>query len=137
FDIDADGVVNVSAMELGTGKSQTIRVTASSGLDEAQIEKLIEDAVENVEADQRRREWIDASNRADGLVYSTERTLEEFAENVETADREQLLQAIEVAKDAMKGEDLAALRGAVDELSALTYNMTEKLYAALGGDEGE
>jgi molecular chaperone DnaK len=137
FDIDADGVVNVSAMDLGTGKSQTIQVTAASGLDEGQIEQLIADAEENTEADRRRREWIDASNKADGLIYSTQRTLEEFAENVDGSDRDQLLQAIETAKAAMKGEDLSVLKAAVDELSALTYNMTEKLYAALGGDEGE
>jgi molecular chaperone DnaK len=137
FDIDADGVVNVSAMDLGTGKSQTIQVTASSGLDEKQITQLIAQAEESVEADQRRREWVDTANKADGLIYSTERTLEEFAENVEASDREQLLQAVEAAKDAMKGEDLQVLLTAVDELSALTYNMTEKLYAALGGDEGE
>jgi molecular chaperone DnaK len=137
FDIDADGVVNVSAMDLGTGKSQTIQVTASSGLDEDQIAQLIAEAEENVEADQQRREWIDSVNKADGLVYSTERTLEEFAENVEAPDRDQLLEAIEAAKGAIKGDDLALLKAAVDELSALTYNMTEKLYAALGGDEGE
>ncbi|MBW2267741.1 MAG: molecular chaperone DnaK [Deltaproteobacteria bacterium] len=137
FDINADGVVNVSAMDLGTGQSQAIQVTASSGLDEQQIERLIEEAQENVEADQQRREWIEAANKADGLVYSTERTLEEFAENIVGSDREQLLQAVEVAKEVMKSEDLVALKAAVDELSALTYNMTEKLYAALGGGEGE
>jgi molecular chaperone DnaK len=137
FDIDADGVVNVSAMDLGTGKSQTIQVTASSGLDEKEITQLIAQAEESVEADRRRREWVDTANKADGLVYSTERTLEEFAENVEDSDRDQLLQAVEEAKEAMKGEDLELLMTAVDELSALTYNMTEKLYAALGGDEGE
>jgi molecular chaperone DnaK len=137
FDIDADGVVNVSAMDLGTGKSQTIQVTASSGLDEKEIAQLIAQAEESVEADRRRREWVDTANKADGLVYSTERTLEEFAENVEDSDRDQLLQAVEEAKEAMKGEDLELLMTAVDELSALTYNMTEKLYAALGGDEGE
>ncbi len=137
FDIDADGVVNVSAMDLGTGKSQRIQVTASSGLDEDQIEKLVAEAESNVEADRERREFIDLTNKADGLVYSTERTLDEFADNVEATDREALLEAIETAKEAMKGDEVDALRTAVDELSALTYNMTEKLYAALGGDEGE
>ena len=135
FEIDADGVVNVSAMDLGTGRSQAIQVTASSGLGEEEVEQLIAEAEEHGEADQVRRGRVDLANKADGLIYSTERTLAEFAENVSDEDRAELLRAIEEAKDAMKSEDTDALRGAVDELSALTYNMTEKLYAALGGDD--
>ena len=97
--------------------------------------QLIAEAAEHGEADQVRRGRVDLANKADGLIYSTERTLAEFAENVSDEDRAELLRAIEEAKDAMKSEDIDALRGAVDELSALTYNMTEKLYAALGGDD--
>ena len=135
FEIDADGVVNVSAMDLGTGRSQAIQVTASSGLGEEEVEQLVAEAEEHGAADQVRRGRVDLENKTDGLIYSTERTLEEVAENVSDEDRSELLRAIEEVKDAMKGEDTDALRGAVDELSALTYNMTEKLYAALGGDD--
>jgi len=137
FDIDADGVVNVSAKDLGTGMSQAIRVTASSGLDEDEVTRLVGEAEEHGEADRQRREMVDLRNKADGLIYSTERTLEEFAENVSDEDRDELLDAIEAAKEAMKGDDGGAVRTAVDELSALTYKMTETLYAELGADGAE
>jgi molecular chaperone DnaK len=135
FDIDADGVVNVSAKDLGTGKSQAIRVTASSGLDEREVERLIQEAEEHGKTDQQRRDLVELRNKADGLIYSTERTLEEFAENVSDEEREEILEALGAARSAMQGEDGGALRAAVDELSALTYKMTENLYAELGGEE--
>jgi len=135
FQIDADGVVNVSAKDLGTGKSQAIRVTASSGLDEQEIERLVDEAEENVQADQTRRELVDLGNKADGLIYSTERTLEEFSDNICDEDRETLLEAIAHTRGLLKADVAAELRDAVDELSALTYQMTEKLYSELGGDE--
>jgi molecular chaperone DnaK len=137
FDIDADGVVEVSAKDLGTGKSQAIRVTAASGLDENEVERLVSEAEEHGQADHRRRELVELCNKADGLIYSTERTLEEFADNVEDEDREELLAAVGDAREAMQGEDAEALRAAVDELSALTYKLTETLYAELGGDGSE
>ncbi|MBW2400072.1 MAG: Hsp70 family protein, partial [Deltaproteobacteria bacterium] len=137
FDIDADGVVNVSAQDLGTGKKQAIRVTASSGLTEEEVGRLVEEAEENSDGDRQRRDLIEQRNRADGLVYSTERTLEEFAENIEEAESGPILEALEGVREAMDGEDPGAIRAAVDELSALTYKMTEHLYAALGGEDAE
>jgi molecular chaperone DnaK len=137
FDIDADGVVNVSAQDLGTGKKQEIRVAASSGLDESEVEKLVTEAEQNTATDQKRREFVELKNKADGLVYSTERTLEEFAESVTGDDRAALEKALEQTRTAMDGEDPGALRAAVDELSGLTYKMTEHLYAELGGEEAE
>ena len=135
FDIDADGVVNVSAQDLGTGQKQAIRVTASSGLSEDEVENLVHEAERNTESDRQRRDLIEQRNKADGLVYSTERMLEEFAENIPAADRAPLETALEAVREAMKGDDCGALRAAVDELSALTYKMTEHLYAELGGDD--
>jgi molecular chaperone DnaK len=137
FEIDADGVVNVSAKDLGTGRSQAIRVTASSGLDEGEVERLVHEAEEHGEADRLHRELVDLRNKAEGLIYSTERTLEEFADSIAEEDRDELLDAVEVTKDAVKGEDGGAVRAAVDELSGLTYKMTETLYAELGGDGSE
>ena len=137
FDIDADGVVEVSARDLGTGKSQAIRVSASSGLSEEQVEGLVEEARSHGEADQERREFAELKNKADGLIYSTERTLEEFAENVPDEERDALRTSIEKTRAAIEGGERGALHTAVDELSALTYKMTENLYAELGGDEGE
>jgi molecular chaperone DnaK len=133
FDIDADGVVNVSAKDLGTGKSQAIRVAAATGLSEEEIGKLVREAEQNAAADRQRREWIDLRNQADGLIYSTERTLEEFQENVKQEDSNALRDAIQRAREAMAGDDAARLRQAVGELSSLTYKMTETLYAELGG----
>jgi molecular chaperone DnaK len=135
FDIDVDGVVKVAALDLGTGRSQAIQVTASGGLDEDQIEKLVQEADEYREEDQQRRDLIDLRNKSDGLIYSTERTLEEFADQVNDEERAAIVETIGRTREVMEGEDAAALREAVDELSALTYKMTENLYAALGGEE--
>jgi molecular chaperone DnaK len=133
FDIDADGVVKVSAKDLGTGRSQEIQVTGASGLKEEQVEALVREAAEHQQADHQRRELINLRNTADGLVYSTERTLAEFSEHISDTEREPLQAALEKTREAMRGVDGAALRAAVDELSALTYKMTENLYAELEG----
>ena len=137
FDIDADGVVKVSAVDLGTGKSQEIDVTASGGLNEQDIDRLVKEAEDAQADDQSRREFVDLSNKADGLIYSTERTLDEFADQVDEEERSAISQSIETSRAAMAGDDVEALRSAVDELSALTYKMTENLYAELGGEESE
>jgi len=137
FDIDADGVVNVSALDLGTGKSQKIEVSASGGLAEADIDRLVAEAEDAKEGDQVRREFVELSNKADGLVYSTVRTLEEFSDQVSEEESTPIQAALEDARAAMQSDDIEALRSAVDELSSLTYKMTENLYAALGEDESE
>ncbi len=134
FTIDTDGVANVSAKDLGTGKSQSIVVTASSGLSEEDVERLVSEAENSKEADSARLKLTEFRNKGDGLVYSTERTLEEFAENIEDADRKNVEAALDKTREAVKGDDIDALRAAVDELSGLTYQMTERLYAVLGGD---
>jgi molecular chaperone DnaK len=134
FAIDTDGVVEVSAKDLGSGKSQSIRVTASSGLSEEDVERLVAEAETSKDADTARRALTTVRNKADGLVYSTERTLEEFGENIEEDEQQAIKTVLESTREAMKGEDLDALKAAVDELSGLTYQMTERLYAVLGGD---
>jgi len=134
FEIDTDGVVHVSAKDLGTGKGQQIRVSASGGLTENEIQDLIFEAERHSTTDQDRRELVDLRNKADGLVYSTERALEEYAEHVGEAERQALLVAIEKVRSVVDSEDVAALRSAVDELSGLSYQMTEALYSALGTD---
>ncbi len=137
FEIDADGVVNVSAKDLGSGKSQAVRVTASGGLSEEDVASLVKEAEDHSVSDVERREKVELRNKAEGLVYSTERTLEEFAENVSDEDRKEIEAVIEKTRSVAKGDDLDALRAVVDELSALTYKMTEQLYAELGGEEAE
>jgi len=133
FDIDTDGVVKVSAKDLGTGRSQAVQVTASSGLTEAEVLRLLEDAKKNLAADQQRRQLAELKNQGDGLVYSTECTLVEFAEQISAEDRSALEAAVAHASTALSASALAALKSAVDGLSALSYKMTERLYATLGG----
>jgi molecular chaperone DnaK len=127
-------VVKVSAKDLGTGKSQEIRVAAGSGLSEDQIRKLCDDAESHKEADRRRRDLADLRNRGDGLVYSTESTLADYGEHVTGEERTTIEQALARTKTALTGEDAAELAAAVDELTGLSYKMTEKLYSALGGN---
>lgn len=137
FAIDTDGVVNVSAKDLGTGKSQSVEVTASSGLTEEQVERLVEEATTSAVADEALRGLIELRNKADGLMYSATKTLEEFAENVDSTDASTLHAQIEKTKSFVSGEDPEALECALEELSQLSYALTEKLYAALGGiDDG-
>jgi molecular chaperone DnaK len=137
FEIDTDGVVHVSAKDLGTGKGQQIRVAASGGLTEKEIQALIVEAEHHSRSDQDRRELVDLRNKADGLAYSTERALEEYAEHVGEEERQAIYAAIEKTRSAIESADVAALRSAVDELSGLSYQMTETLYSALGADSAE
>ena len=136
FALDTDGVVNVSAKDLGTGKSQSIVLTASSGLSEDEVQRLVHEAETHAADDKTLRDLTDLRNKADGLVYSTERTLEEFADDIDPADREAIEGALAAAREQIKGVDRAELKAAVDELSALTFQMTEKLYATLAQEEG-
>jgi len=97
----------------------------------------VKEAEESSETDRLRRDLIEFRNKADGLIYSTERTLEEFGEHVNEEDRAALEAVIEKTREVMRGEDGGALHGVVDELSALTYKLTEQLYAELGGEDSE
>jgi len=133
FAIDTDGVVSVSAKDLGTGKSQGIEVTASSGLSEEEVERLVAEAEGSAAADQALRSLIDLRNKADGLMYSASKTLEEFAEDVDETDASGLRAQIEKTQALVSAEDPDALEAAIEELSRLSYGLTEKLYAALGG----
>jgi molecular chaperone DnaK len=137
FEIDTDGVVSVSAKDLGTGKVQQIRVSATGGLTQDEIEKLVGEAQEHASSDKERRGLIELMNKADGLVYSTERSLEEYAEHIGEAEREGLTAAIEKTRAALASRDPSELTLAVDELSALSYQMTEQLYAKLGSGDSQ
>jgi len=135
FAIDTDGVVNVSAKDLGTGRSQGIQVTASSGLSEEQVEQLVREAEGHALADQALRALIDLRNKADGLMYSATKTLEEFAADVDEADRDALQAQVAKTRGLVGGEDPEALEKAIEELSRQSYQLTEKLYARLGSAE--
>jgi molecular chaperone DnaK len=136
FEIDTDGVVSVSAKDLGTGKVQQIRVSASGGLTQEEIGRLIGEAQKFASDDKARRGLVELMNKADGLVYSTERSLEEYAEHIGEDERQSLVAAIEKTRVALASHDQPSLAIAVDELSALSYQMTEQLYAKLGSGGG-
>jgi molecular chaperone DnaK len=137
FAIDTDGVVNVSAKDLGTGKSQSIAVTASSGLSEEEVDRLVAEAESAAAADQALRSLIELRNKADGLMYSATKTLEEFVEDVDASDAAGLKAQIEKTGSLVSGEDPEALENALGELSRLSYALTERLYAKLGGADEE
>jgi molecular chaperone DnaK len=132
FEIDTDGVVSVSAKDLGTGKQQQIRVAAAGGLTQDEISRLVDEASQHAAGDKERRGLVELMNKADGLIYSTERSLEEYAQHIDEDQRQGLTAAIEKARAALASRDVPSLSIAVDELSALSYQMTEQLYAKLG-----
>jgi molecular chaperone DnaK len=137
FDIDTDGVVNVSAKDLGTGKQQEIGVSAASGLSETQVDDLLKDAEAHAAEDQGRAELAELRNNGSGLVYSTRRTLAEFGDHLSEDERDDLESALAAAESALQGDDIEVLRGTFEDLSDLSYKMTEKMYETLGAEGGE
>ena len=128
FDIDANGIVNVRAKDLGTNKEQSITITSSSGLSEEEVEQMVKEAEENAEEDKKRREEVDLKNEADQLVFSTEKTLKDLGENVDPQDKEKAEAAKDKVKSALEGEDIEAIRTAKDELQEIVTELTTKLY---------
>ncbi|MHC1788448.1 molecular chaperone DnaK [Solidesulfovibrio sp.] len=128
FDIDANGIVNVSAKDTGTGKEQSIRITASSGLSESDIQKLIKDAESHAEDDKKKQALIEIRNQADTLVYTTEKSLAELGDKVDGVTRGEIESKLNHVKEVLKGEDADAIKRATDELSQASHKLAEKLY---------
>lgn len=128
FDIDANGIVHVSAKDLGTGKEQKIRIESSSGLSKAEIERMTRDAQAHAEEDKKKRELIDARNRLDTLIYSTEKSLGDLKDKVAEDDKQKVTQALEKAKEALKSADLESLKNAEKELTAAAHKIAEEMY---------
>ena len=136
FDIDANGIVHVNAKDLGTGKEQSIKITASSGLSEAEIEKLVRDAEAHAEEDKRRKELIEARNHADSLVYSVEKNIKEFGDKVDAAEKAKIEEAIANVKKALESDDLEAIKKAQDDLMTVSHKLAEAMYAKTAGGPG-
>ena len=130
FDIDANGIVNVSAKDLGTGKEQSIRITASSGLTESEIKQAIKEAETFAEDDRKKREFVEAKNNADSLVYQTEKTLKEMGDKVDAATRQNVEEHVERVKKAMEGTDKDAIKKASDDLMNASHKLAETMYKA-------
>ncbi len=128
FDIDANGILNVSAKDLGTGKQQSIEIKSSSGLSESEIEKMKKEAESHAEEDKKKREVIDIKNQADQIIYSTEKTLKEHGDKVPADTRSNIENAINNLKEAVKGKDADAIKKAIENLSNTTQELGKKLY---------
>ncbi|MDJ0854012.1 MAG: molecular chaperone DnaK [Desulfobacterales bacterium] len=136
FDIDANGIVSVAAKDVATGKEQSIRITASSGLDPAEIDRLVREAEVNADADRRKKGLVDARNEADALVYTTGQSLAELGDKIDAGSRQQAETAIASLKKAMAGEDTAEIRRLSDELKHIAHRLAESVYGAAGAAEG-
>jgi len=129
FDIDANGIVHVSAKDLGTGKEQSIKITASSGLTESEIKQMVKDAEAHAAEDRKRKETVEARNHLDTLVYSTEKSLKEHGGDVDAAVKDNIDAALKKAKEALEGQDAQAMRSAAEELSQASHKLAEAMYA--------
>jgi molecular chaperone DnaK len=128
FDIDANGIVNVSAKDKATGKEQQIRIQASGGLSDADIQKMVKDAEANAAEDKKRREAVDAKNHADALVHSTEKALAEHGSKVEDSDRRAIEDAVSDLKEALKGDDAEAIKAKTNTLAQTSMKLGEAMY---------
>jgi molecular chaperone DnaK len=143
FDIDADGILHVSAKDMATGNEQKITITASSGLNEDEIEKMVKDAEAHADEDRRKREEADVRNNADSLVYTTEKSLSELGDQVSPDDRKAIETALEEVKEALKGSDIDDIRRKTEILMQASYKLAEHMYAQAGtegpqmGPEGD
>ena len=141
FDIDANGIVNVSARDKGTGKEQQIRIQASGGLSETEIEKMVKEAEEHAQEDRKRREQIEARNHADSLIYSTERSLKEHGDKLGADDRQAIEQAISELREVLDSEDADKIKAKTENLAQMAMKLGEAMYRAqqseaAPGDDG-
>ncbi len=127
--IDANGIVHVSAKDMGTGKEQSIEITASSGLTEEEIQNLVRDAELHADEDKQKRELVDARNTADSMIYSTEKSISEAGDNLDEASKENINQAIENLKKVMEGDNAEEIKRLSDELTQASHKLAEAMYA--------
>ena len=136
FDIDANGIVNVSAKDLGTGKEQHITITASSNMSKEDIDKAVKEAEMYAAEDAKRKEEVDIRNQGDQMVYQTEKTLNEMGDKLDPADKSEVEGKLNALKSALTGTDTAAIKAATEELTQAFYKISEKLYQQAGGPQG-
>jgi len=132
FDIDANGIVHVSAKDLGTGKEQQIRIEASSGLGEADIDRMVKEAEANAEADKKEREKVDARNEADSLIYTTEKSFKDFGDKVNASDKSAVDAAVADLKKALQGSDIELIKQKTEALKQSFYKVSEQIYKNSG-----
>ena len=129
--------MHVSAKDLGTGKEQSISITASSGLSKEEIDKMVRDAEAHADEDKKKREAIEARNHADSMVYTTEKSLKEFGDKIDAVEKGNIENKLAELKKLMEGEDAEAIKKATDELAQASHKLAEAMYAKKEGAEGE
>jgi molecular chaperone DnaK len=129
FDIDANGIVHVAAKDLGTGKEQSIKITASSGLSEEEIKTMVKDAEAHAAEDKKRKDTVEARNQLDSLVYSTEKSLKEYGDDLDVSVKDNIENALKRAKETLEGQDAQAMRTAAEQLSQASHKLAEAMYA--------
>ena len=139
FDIDADGILHVSAKDLGTGKEQKIRITASGGLSETEVEKMVNEAKEHEEEDRKKAQLIEAKNKADSLIYTTEKSLRDYGDKLSSSEKEMIEEKVEELKKAMQSNDSSKIKQKIEELKNASYTLSEKIYkqATAGQEEAQ
>ncbi len=128
FEIDANGIVNVRAKDKGTNREQSITIKSDTGLSDEEIERMIKEAEENAEADRKRKEEVDLRNEADQLIFTTEKTLKDLGDKVDSADKKKAEEAKDKLKKTLESKDVDAIRKAKDELQEIVQNLSVKLY---------
>ena len=137
FDIDAHGIVNVSAKDLGTGKEQHITITSSTNMSKEDVEKAVREAEQYAAEDAKRKEEIDTRNQGDQMVYQTERTLEELGDKVDAAEKAEVESKLNELKETLKGSDTAAIKAATEALTQVFYKLSEKMYQQANPQGGQ
>ena len=132
FDIDANGIVHVSAKDLGTGKEQHIRIESSSGLSESEIDRMVKEAEANAENDKKEREKVEVRNEADSMIYQTEKTLKEMGDKVNAAEKQRIEEAVAALKKAIEGGDTADIKSKTEALQQAAYKIAEEMYKQQG-----
>ena len=136
FDIDANGILNVSAKDKATGKEQSIRIEASSGLSDAEIKRMKDEAAANAAADQQEKEKIDTINKADSMIFQTEKQLKEFGDKLPADKKAPIESALQELKDAHKNQDVAAINAAIDKLNNVFQAASQEMYNAQAQQQG-
>jgi molecular chaperone DnaK len=136
FDIDANGIVHVAAKDLGTGKEQSISITASSGLSKEEIDKMVRDAEGHADEDKKKREVIEARNHADNMVYTTEKSLKEFGDKINANEKGIIENKLAELKKLMEGDDAEAIKKGADDLAQSAHKLAEAMHAKGPGADG-
>ncbi|MXX10504.1 MAG: molecular chaperone DnaK [Nitrospira sp. SB0677_bin_15] len=137
FDIDANGIVHVSAKDMATQKEQSIKITASSGLSKEEVEQLVKDAEAHSEEDKKRRETVEIRNQADSLVYGTEKNLQEHGDKIPEEEKTRIQEAIDGMKKAMEGDDVEAIKTAMQTLTTASHKLAEEMYKKTSAETGD